>query len=135
MTRLIKSIFTFLNCREIKQKKSTVTGIFNKFINDQSSFDFKVTKGDLKRSLEFKVLTHVSKFTNDLVGQDFLIGNHTTLNSKRGKLPKLTSIQSSQINKIQFGGEKKMYDTRGKMNFLNIMNNIHIASFKRKIMK
>jgi hypothetical protein len=66
--------------------------------------------------MEFKVLTHVSKFTNDLVDKDFLMKNliHTTVNSKSRKLPKLTAVQTSQINKIQFGGEKKMYDTRGK---------------------
>jgi hypothetical protein len=100
-----------------------VIGIFNKFLNDQSEYDFKINKQDLKRNLEYKVLTHVSKFTNDQVEKDFLIKNftYTTVNSKNKKLPKLTSVLSPQFNKTQFGqfsGEKKMFETRGKKNLL-----------------
>ena len=84
-------------------------------MNDQSDYEFKVNRGDLKRSMEFKVLTHVSKFTNDLVDKDFLMKTltHTTINSKSRKLPKLNLGQTPQLSKNQFGGEKKMYDTRG----------------------
>ena len=90
-------------------------------MNDQSHYEFKVKQRDLKRSIEFKVLTHVSQFTNDLVDKDFLIKNltHTTVNSKSKLLPKLTSQQTKSLNKINFGGEKKMYDTRGKNNKTN----------------
>ena len=87
-------------------------------MNDQSDYEFKIKRGDLKRSMEFKVLTHVSQFTNDLVDKDFLIKNltHSTVNSKSKKLPKLNTQQTMSLNKINFGGEKKMYDTRGKKN-------------------
>lgn len=66
--------------------------------------------------MEFKVLTHVSKFTNDLVDKDFIVKNplFSSLNTKTRKLPKLNSVQNINKNKIQFPGEMKMYETRGK---------------------
>lgn len=78
-------------------------------MKDQSHFDYKVKKSDLKHSIEFKVLTHVSKFTNDLVEKDFLSKN-TLFNSSKGKLPALANKSANLMNK---NGEK-LYETRSK---------------------
>ena len=106
----------------MKQKKSTVTGIFNNFLNDQSQFDTKIKKEDLKRTIEFKVLTHVSKFTNDLVEKDFLI-NNVNKNSQSQKIKFLPKLKNSQKynTKSSFNTSERFYDTRGKNNFIKII--------------
>lgn len=61
-------------------------------------------------------MTHVSKFTNDLVDKDFLMKNlsYTTINSKSRKLPKLNFKQNNkQISLNQYSTEKKMFESRG----------------------
>jgi len=74
-----------------------------------------VKKEDLKRSIEFKILTHVSKFTNDLVEKDFLMTSFTNNvpSSKNSKyLPQLRNSRKYMNNSSLNSNEKK-YDTRG----------------------
>jgi len=100
----------------VKQKKSTVTGIFKNFLNDQSAFDTKVRKEDLKRSVEYKILTHVSKFTNDLVDKDFLINanNKSSELQKFRLLPKLKNSNQFKM-KLSFNSNE---NTRGNHIFV-----------------
>jgi len=68
----------------------------------------------LKRSIEFKVLKHVSKFTNDLVEKDYFINSHyKTITLQKTKfLPKLKN--SNLYNqKANYSSSEKFYDTRG----------------------
>lgn len=69
----------------------------------------------MKRSIEFKVFTHLSKFTNDLVEKDFLF-NSTTRNIDK-KLPKLPS----KTGRISHGSET-IYDKRGKYFKIILLN-------------
>lgn len=91
-----------------------MTGIFNNFLNDQSAFDSKIRKEDLKRSIEFKILTHVSKFTNELVDKDYMINtnNKSSELQKVRLLPKLKNSNKYKM-KLSFNSSDKFYDTRG----------------------
>ena len=116
-SNIIKSISLKFK-REFLQKKTTVTGILNNFLSDQSAFDTKIRKEDLKRSIQFKVLTHVSKFTNELVEKDFLANSHNkSINSQiSNNLPQLRSSKKYNNNST-FNSAEKFYDTRGKAKF------------------
>jgi hypothetical protein len=57
-------------------------------------------------------LTHVSKFTNDLVEKDFLVHNNTLLNSAKGKLPAL----ANKNTKFNINNADKLYETRSNIN-------------------
>jgi hypothetical protein len=61
--------------------------------------------------MQFKVFTHVSKFTNDLVEKDFLSNKNTLFNSSKGKLPALANKNSKFTNKKS----DKLYETRSKL--------------------
>lgn len=93
-----------------------MTGIFNKFLNDQSNYDYKVKKCDMKRSIEFKVLTHISKFTNDSVDKDFLMNSQSFINSGKGKLPKISSsTNNNNPRKFSTINPEKLFEARGKI--------------------
>ena len=57
-------------------------------------------------------MTHVSKFTNDLVEKDFLVHNNTLLNSAKGKLPAL----ANKNTKFNINNADKLYETRSNIN-------------------
>jgi len=102
--------------REVKQKKSTVTGIFNNFISDQSAFESKIRKEDLKRSIELKILKHVSRFTNDLVDKDYVV-NAKVRSSEALKMRLLPKLKNSNNKYSKFpliSSAEKLYDTRGR---------------------
>lgn len=93
-----------------------MTGILNNFLSDQSAYDTKIRKEDLKRSIEFKVLTHVSKFTNDLVEKDFLATSHNRSIASRQSSNNLPQLRSSKkYTKSTLNSAEKFYDTKGKI--------------------
>jgi hypothetical protein len=88
----------------------------NNFINNQSAYEMKIRKEDLKRSIEYKVLTHVSKFTNDLVEKDFLMNLHNkSINAhhSNNNLPQLKSSKK-YITKSTLNSAEKFYNSQSK---------------------
>lgn len=88
-------------------------------MNDQSQYETKIKKEDLKPNMEFKVLTHVSKFINDSVEKDFLLNCNNTLTQKNKSLPKLKNNFKFTTKNSFNSSEKKFHDTKG-----NSSNNI-----------
>lgn len=84
-------------------------------MNDQSAYDKKIKKEDLKRSIEFKILTHVSKFTNELVEKDFLMTSFTNNNPNSQNSKYLPQLRNSRkyMNNSSLNSNEKKYDTKG----------------------